>query len=101
MSTFYRAISLAERDDIRRTGRLRAGPNGCEGKHLAHSADAARAWGWLLFGPEPHAIIRVMIPDAVAARLYSWPRLDGIGPASFATIEELEGAVVEEVPDEP
>jgi hypothetical protein len=35
-----------------------------------------------------------------AANFVSWTRLDGIGPAAFATIEQLEEAVVQEVFDE-
>jgi hypothetical protein len=99
--TFYRAVSFAELADFRSVGRLRACPASCEGKHLACTLVDARRWGELLCGAGSFAVLRVVASDDVVAKWASWARLDGIGPAHFATIEELEGVHVDEVIDEP
>jgi hypothetical protein len=94
---FYRAVSFEEAADWHATGVLRPGPGSCEGKHLATTEADARAWGVAFYGVGRFAVLRVTLDDAVAARLARWDKLDGIGPAAFATIEELSGAAVEEV----
>lgn len=98
---FYRAVSFAELADWRHAGKFRAGSGSCEGKHLAGSVADARRWGELLFGSGAFAVLRIEIPDDIAKQLVAWPRLDGIGPACFATIDQLASAVVKEVIDEP
>src|SRR5690349_16239206 len=95
--TYYRAVSLVELADFRAVGRLRARANSCEGKHLACTLADARRWGEALHGAAAFAVLRVVVDEAVAAAWASWACLDGIGPARFATIEELAGATVDEV----
>jgi hypothetical protein len=95
--TYHRAVSFQELADFRRFGRLRAVPWSCEGKHMAHSADDARQWGTILHGAGRFAVLKVTVSDVVAKSLVHWDRLDGIGPACFATIEQLEGAEIVEV----
>jgi hypothetical protein len=100
-TTFFRAVSLAELRDWRQCGKLRAAPSSCEGKHLAYTLKDARRWGRILHGPGHFSVLRVVLPEAVATGLFGWDRLDGIGPACFATIEELDEAEVAEVTNEP
>jgi len=50
MAVFYRAVSLAELTDIRRTGQLRSIPGTCEGKHMAMTKKDAVRWGEGLHG---------------------------------------------------
>jgi hypothetical protein len=95
--TYYRAVSLEELADFRAVGRLRAGVNSCEGKHLACTLVDARRWGEALHGAGAFAVLRIVVQDAIAATWANWARLDGIGPARFATIEQLAGATVDEV----
>jgi len=99
--SFYRAVSSEELADIRQCGRLRETMRSCEGKHLASSVVDARRWGEALYGSSAFAIVRITVQDQTAAALVKWERLDGIGPACFATIDQLEGAIVDEVIDEP
>lgn len=99
-AVFYRAVSLAELADFRASGELRIGLSSCEGKHLACTLEHARRWGEALYGSEEFAVLRVRLDDAAAAGLHRWERLDGIGPACFATMEQLTGAEVAEVRDE-
>lgn len=98
---FYRAVSFAELADWRREGQLRAGTGSCEGKHFARSVEDARRWGELLFGKDAFAVLSIEIESDIAAEFVTWERLDGIGPACFATIDQLTAAVVKEVIDEP
>jgi hypothetical protein len=95
--TYYRAVSFEELADFRTVGQLRAGVNSCEGKHLACTLIDARRWGEALHGAGAFAVLRIVAEDAAVATWASWARLDGIGPACFATIEQLAGAMVEEV----
>ncbi len=99
-ATFYRAISFAELADFRQSGRLQIGPGSCEGKHLARSLADARKWGRALFPNGGFAIVRVVVDVSVADNWMRWTKLDGIGPAVFATIEDLKQAIIEEVIDE-
>jgi hypothetical protein len=101
VTILYRAVSLAELEDFRRFGRLRAGPSSCEGKHFACTVNAATEWGKALHGPNGYAILRVSFDDDVARDVFAWDSLDGIGPARFATIEQLEGVRAVEVIHEP
>ena len=101
VTILYRAVSLAELEDFRRFGRLRAGTFSCEGKHFACMLRAAREWGDALHGPTGYTILRVSFGDDVVATLFAWDSLDGIGPARFATIEQLEGVRAVEVINEP
>jgi hypothetical protein len=101
VTILYRAVSLVELEDLRRVARLRAGPSSCEGKHFACTVDAATEWGKALHGPKGYAILGVSFDDDVAATLFAWDSLDGIGPARFATIEQLEGVRAVEVIHEP
>ena len=98
---FYRAVSLDELADVRRSGVLRPGVMSCEGKHFACEREHAAQGGRSLYGDQKYAVLGVEIPDAVAAGLVRWDRLDGIGPACFATIEDLESTLSIEVLDEP
>jgi len=97
MAIFYRAVSGSELADIRRTRQLRSIAGSCEGKHMATTVIHAAQWGEALHGTGNFLIIRIAVDDAAAARFMRWDNLDGIGPACFATIEELEGASVDEV----
>ena len=98
--TFYGAVSFAELSDFRQGGCLRSVPGSCEGKHLACILQDAREWGEALFGPGAYVVLRITASDAVVVKWAHWARLDGIGPAYFATIDQLEGATVDEVVDE-
>ena len=93
----YRAVSPDEYKDILDSGKLRAGPSSCEGKHLAYSLQDAWRWGQAFYGEGQFLVIEVDLPDEVAATLHRWDRLDGIGPACFATIKQLEKAGIGKV----
>ena len=97
MATFYRAVSLKELADIRRCGHLRTTAGSCEGKHLAASLEHALRWGRMLNDPQPFAVVRVSIGDATASQFKRWERLDGIGPACFATIKKIGEFSIDEV----
>jgi hypothetical protein len=85
----YRAISLAESDDISRSVRLRCIEGSLEGKWFAESRPDAAAWGLLLYGSTPFRVVSVLIPGRIAASFFRLRRLDNIGPARFAVSESL------------
>lgn len=97
MAVFYRAVSVAEYDDIAATGVLRAGPNSVEGKHLVATVGHARAFASMLYGEKGHTIISVEVSDTAAERFFHLPKLDGVGPAWFAELVDLQGALVRRV----
>ncbi|MCE7986193.1 MAG: hypothetical protein DYG89_33875 [Caldilinea sp. CFX5] len=65
-----------------------------EDKYFAESWQAARLWGDLLFGVGLYHVIAVELPDKVCAEFHRWERLDMIGPAQYAEIEQLRDVVV-------
>ncbi|HET7505270.1 MAG TPA: hypothetical protein VFK02_29830 [Kofleriaceae bacterium] len=71
------------------------------GKHLATTPQDAIAWRRILpteGDDAPCHVLQVAIPLGTAERLcFLGPRIDGIGPAYFATFEELESAMITEV----
>ena len=97
---FYRAVSSAELADWKRLGKLRSMEGSCEGKHMARLVSDARRWGSAYYAAEGFAILRIEVPTKSATNFVTWDRLDGIGPAAFATIEQLADAIVQEVIDE-
>jgi hypothetical protein len=97
----YRAVGDAERRDILSDGRFRTVGHSMEGKWLAEERAHARAWGSRFYPREPFWIVAVTLRASAADALYrSDPNLDQIGPARYAELEQLDGAminVVEEV----
>jgi hypothetical protein len=85
----YRAVSIAEWQDIRAIGKLRPGPNSVEGKWFADSAAGAIAHGQALFGRSEFRIVEVDVPDDVPS-LFQHPNLDGFGPARFVHADDLD-----------
>lgn len=99
MFILYRAVSLAERADIEAVRCLRQGPNSCEGKHLFRSRQDAAIWGTRMYREEQFAIVTVQIPAASLDALHHFPRIDVVGEAYFATIDQLRDLIVIEVND--
>lgn len=100
---FFRGVDTAEYSDWLLHSVLRPCPGGMEfGKHLATSAAHALAWRRILStdrDEHPPRVLQVSLPIDVAKSLeFLGPRLDGIGPAYFATYEQLAVAIITEVP---
>jgi len=96
-------VDTAEYRDWLVHGILRPCPGGMEfGKHLAVHVDHALAWRRILptdQDDDPPRVLQVSFPIDVAKSLdFLGPRLDGIGPAYFATYRQLEVAIITEVP---
>jgi hypothetical protein len=83
-------VSVAEAEQIRRTGTFEVVPRGCEGKHFADTIEGAERFGKLLFKDEPFRIVQAAIPEAVPSE-YRWLNLDDCGPARYVNIEDLVG----------
>ena len=101
---FYRAVSAREYLSWRETGKLGANEGHIEsGKHLTTSADYAEMW-WQRFkdlGQESGDcyVLQITFPEEVERGLvHLGPRIDGIGPAYFATLEQMELASITTVP---
>ncbi|MBI5880045.1 MAG: hypothetical protein HZB53_20540 [Chloroflexi bacterium] len=88
----YRAVSEAEFEQLLETGRFQIMPGTLEGKFFAETPDHARQWGQLFGGP--FHVIEIDLDDLVANQLMRIERLDGIGPARFARVDELAMARV-------
>ena len=93
----YRAVGDAEFDDLLGSGRFRAAGNSVEGKYFAEQFGHAVAWGDALYGSGRYRIVEAEVPDPDAEAFFRWDRLDAIGPARFARIEQLARATVREV----
>lgn len=74
------------------TGKFNAGQNGLGVKFFAENYDNAVTWGDKLNGVGNSRIIEVRIPNKTANNteiFYRWEKLDGIGPARAAPVEEI------------
>jgi hypothetical protein len=85
----YRAVSLPEHRQLHTSGRFQQ-LGGAEGKYFAEREAHARSWGRALFGEEQYRIVQVNFPKHIADRFHKFLMLDGIGPARFARMDQLE-----------
>jgi hypothetical protein len=92
--TLYRAVSEGEFQQLMRTGKFEAVPSSLEGKFFAESAEDAAQWGEMLEGASHYRIVEVALPASVAKSLLRWEKLDGIGPARYGELPQLQDAVV-------
>ena len=51
-------------------------------------------WGEILEGASNYRIVEVELPASVAQSLLRWEKLDGIGPARYGELHQLQNAVV-------
>lgn len=77
-----------------KTGTFQAGPNSLGGKFFAESAEHAAQWGQRLEGTSGFRIVDAKIPTVQADKFMRWGRLDGIGPARYAELNQLKGAAI-------
>lgn len=97
-TTLYRAVSEMEAISVRATGKFSAGPNSLGGKWLAESLEHAKQWGDLLNGKGVSKLLEVKLPKPLADQFMRIERLDGIGPARYGELSQLEQAAVRELP---
>jgi hypothetical protein len=92
--TLYRAVSEGEFQELMRTGKFEAVPSSLEGKFLSGSAEDAAQWGEMLEGASHYRIVEDALPASVAKSLLRWENLDGIGPARYGELPQLQVTVV-------
>jgi hypothetical protein len=66
---------------------------GSAGTLLAADADAAQ-WDERIEGAGNYRIVEVEFSTSVAENLLRWEQLDGIGPARYGELHQLQDAVV-------
>ena len=76
------------------TGKFAAIPSSLEDKFFAESAEDAAQWGERLEGAGHYHIVEVEFSTSVAENLLRWEKLDGIGPARYGELHQLQDAVV-------
>lgn len=94
MVTLYRAVSQEEFRQLMSTGKFEMAPHALEGKFFAESPEHAIAWGEALEGAGQYRVVVVELAATVADELIRWARLDGIGPARYANLSQLESATI-------
>jgi hypothetical protein len=92
--TLYRAVSEVEYQQLIRTGKFAVVPSSLEGKFFAERAEDAAQWGEMLEGAGSYRIVEVEFSTRVAENLLRWEKLDGIGPARYGELHQLQDAVV-------
>jgi hypothetical protein len=92
--TLYRAVSEGEYQQLMHTGKFAAIPSALEGKFFAESAEDAAQWGERLEGAGNYRIVEVEFSTSAAENLLRWEKLDGIGPARYGELHQLQDAVV-------
>lgn len=89
----YRAVSEAEYEQLIRTKQFAIDANSLEGKWFAEQLEHVLKWGILFYETEGFRLIELTIDDELADQFYRIGKLDGIGAARFATIDQLHAAV--------
>lgn len=93
-TALYRAVTQAELRQIQITGGFEAGVNSLGGKWFAETVDHARQWWNMMNGNGISTIIQVRLPSSQADRLMRIERLDGIGPARYGKLDQLNEAII-------
>jgi len=82
----------------RMTGRasINSRSNSVAGKYFAEAAEHAEQWGMALYleGKSAFKIVDAKIPTVQADKFMRWERVDNIGPARFAELNQLKDAVI-------
>lgn len=88
----FRALSRAEWTDFQINAQFRPGPPSFQGKWFAESSTDAVVWGQRLHrnSMDGFLVVEIEVPDAIAQQFFRLPSLDGIGPARFVTMDELD-----------
>jgi len=88
--SFYRAMSPAEYDDLMTTGQFRPGEGTIEGKFFATTPQDAQAWGQKFYPSGDYRIVEIQVSQTKASTFLYWNRLDGIGPAAYSDVHQLQ-----------
>ena len=86
----YRTVSAREYEQLKETGVFEV--QSVESKHFWETSADAIAFGersGTYYEPDGFRIVRVFVPRWVADAMHRWERLDGIGPARFASLDLL------------
>lgn len=97
-TTLYRAVSEAEAASIRETGKFSMGVNSLGGKWFAETLEHAKQWGDALNGNGLSRLLEIRLPEPIADKFMRLERLDGIGPARYGELNQLEQATIRELP---
>ena len=87
-------MSEAEYEQILKTGKFEAGPNSLEGKFFDETAEDATKWGDALEGAGNYRVLEAKVPKDAAEKMTRWERLDGIGPARYGEVPDLDGTII-------
>ena len=96
--TLYRAVSEEEFQQLMMTGTFETVPYALEGKFFAEHPEHAAMWGGALTRGGAYRIVEAELPAHVANSMLRWERLDGIGPACYATLSQLQDVTVRAFP---
>jgi len=87
--TLFRAVSRGKAAQVLAEGAFKAGENSLGGKFFAESAEDAAKWGDQLQGPGNYEVIQAQVPKSAADSMMRWQRLDGIGPARYGELNQV------------
>lgn len=98
VETLYRAVTSGEYDDILKIGKFRSASGSLEVKWFALNIDDAKEWGRRMNKPGNSVILEVQVPRAQASKFgVRNGKYDGIGPAKYAQIDQLDGVRIKKV----
>jgi len=89
----YRAVSLAEFEDLRRTNYFRQGPNSLEGKWFADTHEGVLLRVVAHYPDGDGRIVAADVPDRLIGEAFRMADLDGFGPATYLEATQLIGIV--------
>ena len=65
-----------------------------EGKWFAQQLPHAMEWGQRFYGNGGFRIVQVQVSAQTASRFFQMEKLDGIGPAMYAQLPQINGQIM-------
>ena len=101
-AVFFRRVSKAELENIKKSHRLEPELGGIEsGKHLTTTPELALKWGQRIVNQgwenEIGFVLEIRMSEIIAEKIEFLGELDGIGACYFARFDQLENAKISEV----
>lgn len=95
---FYRRVSKAELEGVKKSHRLEPKEGMNDGKHLTTTPELALKWGQQMVNQgwekEIGFVLEVRLSAIIAEEIDFIGKIDGIGACYFARFDQLEGAKI-------
>lgn len=100
-AVFFRRVSKAELESVKKSHRLKPKEGMTDGKHLTTTSELALKWGQRIVNEgwenEIGFVLEIRLSAIIAEEIDFVGEIDGIGACYFALFDQLESAKISEV----